>query len=482
MKNKKSSLTKNYIYNLIYQLFTFLPLLIITPYLSHVLGAQKIGIYSFTTSILSYFVLFGCLGVNLYGQRKIAATRNNMQEMTNTFYELFFLKAIFILLSSLVYIGFCFNDYTYGIYYKILIFQLLFNIFDITWFYQGIEDFKTISLQTMLVKIALTLSIFLFIKDENSLLIYFIIMVISYCLTQTLLLIHLKDNIGKFNIKDINIFKHLKNTIVIFIPQIAIQIYTVLDKTMIGWILNDMKEVGYYEQSQKLIHLCLMIITSVGTVMVPRISNLYAEQKQGELSEKISQSFKVVSFLAFPMCFGLMAITNCLVPWFFGEQFMALNKLLPVLSILFLAIGFNNITGIQYAISTNHQQKFTISVIIGALINITLNLVLIPNYGALGASIASVIAETVIFIVQVFYFKSIFDFKKIFLSNIKYFCFSIIMAIVVYVIGMFFSSNIFTTILQVSIGLIVYLILLIVSKDDFLSQQLDTIKTKFIKH
>ena len=225
-----------------------------------------------------------------------------------------------------------------------------------------------------------------------------------------------------------------------------------------------------------------MIITSVGTVMVPRISNLYAEQKQGELSEKISQSFKVVSFLAFPMCFGLMAITNCLVPWFFGEQFMALNKLLPVLSILFLAIGFNNITGIQYAISTNHQQKFTISVIIGALINITLNLVLIPNYGALGASIASVIAETVIFIVQVFYFKSIFDFKKIFLSNIKYFCFSIIMAIVVYVIGMFFSSNIFTTILQVSIGLIVYLILLIVSKDDFLSQQLDTIKTKFIKH
>lgn len=482
MKNKNSSLTKNYIYNLIYQLFTFLPLLIITPYLSHVLGAQKIGIYSFTTSILSYFVLFGCLGVNLYGQRQIAATRNNLKKMTNTFYELFFLKTIFILLSSLVYICFCFSDSVYGVYYKILIFQLLFNIFDITWFYQGIEDFKTISVQTMIVKIVLTLSIFLFIKDENSLLIYFIIMVISYCLTQTLLLIHLKENIGKFNIKEINIFKHFKNTIIIFIPQIAIQIYTVLDKTMIGWILNDMKEVGYYEQAQKLIHLCLMVITSFGTVMVPRISNLYAKQKQDELNEKINQSFKVVSFIAFPMCFGLMAITNCLVPWFFGEQFISLNKLLPVLSLLFLAIGFNNITGIQYAISTSHQQKFTVSVIVGALINIVLNLILIPNYGALGASIASVVSETVIFIVQIFYFKSIFDFKKIFLSNIKYFYFSIIMAIVVYIVGMIFSSNIFTTVLQIAIGLVIYFVLLLISKDDFLGQQLNIIKTKFIKH
>ena len=273
----KQSLKQNYVYNLIYQICILLPPLITTPYLSRVLGAEGIGIYSFTTSILSYFVLFGSLGISLYGQREIAANQNNIEKRSKIFKELFLLKAIFILFSFLVFFIIYFNDERYGIYYKILSIELLTHIMDITWFYQGLENFKKITIQNLVIKILSTISIFLFVKSEDMLLVYFLIMFLSTTASYFLLWLGLKKWVIEVPFKSLEIKKHIKNTFFLFLPQIAIQVYTVLDKTMIGWILNDMKEVGYYEQSQKLIKICLMIITSLGTVMVPRISNLHAE-------------------------------------------------------------------------------------------------------------------------------------------------------------------------------------------------------------
>lgn len=476
----KTSLTENYFYNLIYQVCTFLPLLIITPYLSRVLGAEKIGIYSFTSSILSYFILFGCLGINLYGQREIAAFQHNIEKRSKIFYELVFLKTIFIFISTLVFIITCCRDPIYSVYYKILTIQLIFNIFDISWFYQGIEDFKTIAFQNLIIKILLTASVFIFVRSSDSLIIYFAIMVLINSFSWLLLWFNLNKYLVKVNLKELNLFKHLKDALMIFIPQIAIQIYTVLDKTMLGWILNDMREVGYYEQSQKLIHICLMIITSFGTVMVPRISNLHAENKEEELNQRIVKSFNVVSFIAFPMCFGLMAITSNFVPWFFGIDFLPTINLISILCFLFLAIGFNNITGIQYAISTNNQHKFTVSVLIGAIVNAILNLILIPIFKSSGAALASVIAETIIFIIQIFYFKKTFNFKSIFMTNIKYCYYSIIMFVFIFLIGKILPINIISTLIQILCGIIIYLLMLVLTKDQFLIEIFNKFKIKFI--
>lgn len=481
MIKSKKSLVKNYFYNLIYQICTFLPLLIITPYLSRILGAEKIGIYSFTSSILSYFVLFGCLGINLYGQREIAALQNDINKRSKTFYELLFLKAIFIFISTLVFAITCFRDPTYGIYYKILSIELIFNIFDISWFYQGIENFKKMTIQNLVVKILLTGSVFIFIRSDEALITYFVIMVLLNSFSWLLLWLNLNKYLTKINLKKLNIFKHFRNALSIFIPQIAIQVYTVLDKTMLGWMLNDMKEVGYYEQSQKLIHLCLMLITSFGTVMVPRISNLHAENKSIELKERIVKAFNVVSFIAFPMCFGLMAISNNLVYWFFGIDFIPTKGLICILCFLFLAIGFNNITGIQYALSTNNQNKFTVSVVIGALFNALLNLLLIPIFKSSGAAIASVVAETLIFIIQVLYFKKVFDFKSIFKNNIKYFFCSIVMLVFVILLGKVLPISLIGTLVQTVCGIIIYLLLLLFIKDKFVFEMIDSFKINFLK-
>ena len=473
----KKSLKVNYIYNLFYQVLIMVLPLIVTPYLSRVLGAEKIGIYSYTMSIVSYFILFGCIGINLYGQRKIAAVQDNKKERSKIFYELFLLKLTTIIISLLFYAVFYYNG-DYAIYYRILIIELLSNILDITWYYQGIEDFKKITIRNTIVRLMATLLIFIFVRNQNDLINYFLIYTISNSIGYVLLWKRINKELVKVKINIKSVLNHIKPSISFFIPQIAMQIYTVLDKTMLGTILSDMSEVGYYEQSQKIVKTCLMIITALGTVMVPRIANLYANKKTEELNEKISKVFQIVSFITFPLCFGIIGVSNNFVPWFFGEGYEPIINLLIIFSFLLIAIGLNNITGIQYLITTGKQKVFTITVVIGAISNFILNLILIPKLKAEGSAIASVVAEFLILIVQIFYLRKTFDFKKILLSNIKYLVYSIIMLIVVILIGMNLSQSFTTLIIQILAGIMTYGIILLITKEPLLNEIMRIIKKK----
>lgn len=473
----KKSLKINYIYNLLYQvLITVLPL-IVTPYLSRVLGAEKIGIYSYTMSIVSYFILFGCMGINLYGQRLIATFQDKKEERSKAFYELFLLKLITIIISLIFYGVFYYNG-EYNIYYQILTIELLSNVLDITWYYQGIEDFKKITIRNTIVKLISTSAIFIFVKNENDLINYFLIYTISNFLGFSLLWRKIRSQLTKIKINIKDIIKHIKPALSFFIPQIAIQIYTVVDKTMLGSILNDMSEVGYYEQSQKIVKTCLMIITALGTVMVPRIANLYANKKTEELNEKIFKVFQIVSFITFPLCFGMIGVSQNFVPWFYGAGYEPIINLLIIFSFLLIGIGFNNITGIQYLITTGKQKVFTITVVIGAIVNFILNLILIPRFKADGAAIASVIAEFIILITQVIYLWKIFNFKKIFISNIKYLIYSLIMLLVVVLIGNNLEHTFISLVIQIFAGIITYAIILLITKEPLLKEMLEIIKKK----
>ena len=474
----KKSLKANYIYNLLYQILVMVLPLITTPYLSRTLGAEKIGIYSFTLSILSYFILFGCLGINLYGQREIAMVQEDENKRSKVFWALFILKLITLLISFTVFAIFNFTDSVYGIYYKILTIELFSNIFDITWFFQGLEDFKKVTIRNTIVRLFSTLLIFLFIKNENDLVFYFLIYCGCNFLSCLTLWYDLKKYVKKVKINFKDIFNHIKPTISLFLPQIAIQIYTVLDKTMLGFILGDMYEVGYYEQSQKIVKMCLMLITALGTVMIPRIANLFANNKQTELNEKIVKMFNVVLIAALPMSFGLLAISKDFVPWFFSDGYSSVISLLSIFSFLIIAIGLNNITGMQYLIPTKKQNAFTISVIVGAIINFVLNLLLIPKLSGNGAAISTVTAEFCIFLIQAFYIRKIFNFKLILKNNIKYLFSSLIMFVIVYIVGIFMDSTILTTFIQILVGGIIYVFILFILKDGLLNQLINIIKKK----
>lgn len=464
----KKSVSKNYIYNLVYQILLMVIPLITTPYLSRVLGAENLGIYSYTLSIATYFVLFGSLGVALYGQREIAYVRDDKDKLSKTFFEILFFRFVSMAFSIFTfYLFFCLNG-NYKVYYRILLLELVANSLDISWLFQGLEEFKKITGRNIVVKLISLVLIFTLVKTKNDLWLYVVIYVLSDVIGNLSLWPYLPKYVNKVKPKRLNLKKHLRPILALFIPQIAVNIYTVLDKTMIGLISGNMVAEGNYEQSQNIVKTALTVVTALGTVVSPRIANSMSNHDTEKINEYLSKSFRFVWFMGIPVMFGIMGIANTLVPWFLGSEFNDSVALIMLGSPLIMAIGLNNVTGLQYLVPVKKQKLFTLSVVIGALFNFTLNSIMIPIYGANGAIIASVLAEFLILTIHILGIKKDIDIKMIYKGSLKYIVSGIIMFSVVYFIGIKMNPTMSTTFLQILVGIIIYTLLLIIAKDDFI--------------
>lgn len=475
---EKKSIVKNYIYNLIYQMLTIVLPLVTTPYLSRVLGAGPIGIYGYTLSIVTYFILFGSLGIAMYGQREIAYVQEKKEEQSKTFWEIVIFRVITMTVALIIfYLTFCLKG-EYSLYYKILILELVANAIDISWYFQGVEDFGKTVVRNIIVKSLSLVCIFIFIKSPEDLWKYFLIYTVANVFGNLTMWMYIPEILPKVRLKDLNLIKHIKPTLALFVPQIATQIYVVLDKTMVGNITGNMSEVGYYEQAQKIVKALMLVVTALGTVMSSRIANTYATKSYEEVKEYLRKSFKIVWFLGMPIMLGLIAITPNMVPWFYGEGFEAVIPLLIATSPIILAIGLNNVTGVQYLIQTGKQNIFTISVTVGAVINVIFNFVLIKIIGTVGASISSVLAEVIILFVQLYYLKEEITIKDVIEDSFKYIISGIIMAIIVYGISLKMNIGIISTLIQIIIGGIIYVLVLIILKDELIKVIISQIATK----
>lgn len=355
------------------------------------------------------------------------------------------------------------------------------NCFDISWFFQGLEEFKKTVTRNIIVKTISVISIFTFVKTPNDLKLYFGIYVLSTLIGNLSLWAYLPKYLKKVKAKQLNIIKHIKPTIGLFIPQIAIQVYTVLDKTMIGAIIPDKSEVGFYEQGQKIIKMLLTVITSLGTVMLPRIANTYVNGEKKKVAEYMKKSFNMVFLLSFPMIFGLISVSKTFVPIFLGQGYDKVAILISVISPIILLIGLSNVTGTQYLLPTKRQREYTISVVLGAIVNFVMNMCLIWNFGAIGASIGTVIAETVVTCVQLFFVRNDFDLKNIFALTRKYLCSSLIMFMICLMIKKMINNNLISVIVQVVVGGATYGICLLCMRDKFLFEMLNKVKNKIFR-
>lgn len=477
----KKSVAKNYLFNLSYQILIMIIPLITTPYLSRVLGAENIGIYSYTLSITTYFILFGSLGVAVYGQREIAYLQDKKRKRSQVFFEILFMRFITLGISLIVfYLSFCIHG-QYKVYYMILILEVIANSLDISWFFQGMEEFKKTVLRNTLVKLISVICIFLLVKNENDLSKYFMIYVFSNLIGNLTLWFYLPKYVEKVKLKRLNIFKHFKPTFFLFLPQIATQIYTVLDKTMIGTIVSNKAEVGYYEQAQKIVKLLMTIATSLGTVMMPRIAHTYAKGNIEKLRYYMNKSFSFILILAFPLTFGIISIASKFVPLFYGSGFAKVTSLLIIISPIIIFIGLSNVIGTQYLLPTKQQSKYTISVIIGALINLIFNLFLIKNYKSIGASISTVFAELSVTVIQFYLVRNQIKIKDVFTILYKYFIASIVMCMISLTVGYFINNNLISIIVQIFISVVSYFCLLILMKDDFIFEVIGLLKKKLLK-
>lgn len=476
----KKSLSKNYLYNLSYQVLTVITPFITTPYISRVLGADGIGIYSYTTSIVSYFILLASLGVAGYAQREIAYHQEDRYVQSRIFYEVFGIRLLTLVISLLsYYIVISEFEKEYQIIYCVQALNILAVLFDISWFFQGLEEFGKIVFRNFIIRIFNIAGIFLFIHSESDLLLYIGLMSFINLMGGLCIWLYLPKYLVHVKGSDINIFRNFKIILQLFLPQIAIQVYTVLDKTMIGVLTGLASENGYYEQAEKIVRILLMLVTSLGTVVMPRIAAAYANDDQEAIKYYIMRSYRFVWMIGLPIMFATIGLIDTAVPWFFGFGYEKVGVLVKILSGLLLAIGINNVTGVQYLISVNKQNIFTLTVLVGALVNFLMNVLLIPYMASLGAAIASVAAETVIALLQFYYVREYFPFIKIMLLSSRYILSSVLMfGLLTLLSTIYYEQTVVHTAILAVIAVMTYSVLLMIFKDEYFMEFLNKLLRK----
>lgn len=492
----RKSVAKNYIYNLCYQILIVVLPIITTPYISRVLGAENIGIYSYTYSIVSYFILFGSLGVALYGKREIAYVQQNVKERSKVFWEILLFRTVTILIATVAYVIFFMNfELEYKTYYIILILEVLAAGLDISWFLQGLEEFKKTVTRNIIVRLLSVTAIFVFVKSADDLVKYTLIYSLGNFLGNLMLWVYLPRFMKGANIdfKSLNIKRHIVPICMLFVPQITEKIYNMLDKTMIGMLVSDKSEVGFYEQAQKTIRILNTVVASLGIVMVPRMATIFENEGKEKVQATLKKSFGFVFFISVPLTLGIISILSNFVPMFYGPGYDKVKTLIVVLSPVILLMGIENVIGTQYLIPTKQQKKYTISVTCGLILNLILNYFLIIKWQAIGAAIATVISQFVVDMIQLYQVRKEMNLKEMFKPLVRYLLVGILMFVICIGIGYIFDNKVFgenninvseyikyivTIGVQVCFGAVIYIGVLILSKDDLIMPVINNLKTR----
>ena len=465
-----SKIVKNYLYNLSYQVLVLLTPLITTPYISRTLGAKGVGIYSYRYSIVAYFSIFAALGMQIYGQLRLAAVREKKEEFSKLFFQILITKLITAALSITAYYSYVLLLVTEN---KDIALVLGLNIaatfLDISWFLQSIEEFKRTAIRNYIVKICSLILIFCFVKDENDVLIYALILQGSVFVGNISLWIGIKKYLVPVRIESLEVKNHLLQSLAYFVPTLASTLYSYFDKTMIGFFSSTVQN-GFYEQAYKLENVSITIVSSLSIVIMPRIAFLYGSKNKGEIDRILKKTSRTMIFLAAPIAAGLFSISNTLIPWFLGEEFLPSIPLLKMFSFILLIDVIKDFYGTQILIPTKHQREYNIATVLGTLVNITFNYLLIRRFYALGACVASVISEVFVIVLFAIICKEMLPFTKIMLSGWKYFFASIIMGIIVHCMGTLRWNHTALIVIQIMVGILSYVSLLLILQDSLVKE------------
>ena len=340
----------------------------------------------------------------------------------------------------------------------------------------GLEDFKKTVIRNTLVKIISIILIFIFVKSSNDVGIYIFILAISTLLGNLTLWPFLKDILDRnIDIKGIHPLRHLQPTITLFIPQIATQVYLVLNKTMLG-VIQGTKYSGFYNYSDSLVKMVLALATALGTVMLPHIANAFANKEYDKVNKLLYKSFDYVTAISIPMAFGLAGIAKTLVPVFYGSGYYPVSKAIMIESIVIVLISWSGTVGTQYLLPTNRVKQYTTSIILGAMVNIILNFPLITKWGLYGAMMSTVFSELIVTLYQLLCIKNIVELNILFTHSIKYMLSGIVMFIPVYIISLSMNNSIKTIILEIVVGVVVYGMLILMLRKELVNEVIKKVK------
>lgn len=472
---------RNYIYSVAFQVLNILTPLITAPYVSRVFGPQILGDYYFTYSVSSYFSVLAMLGLLNHGSRSVASDQDDPVRRTRTFLEIYSVQLVVSLSALLLYVlmtFLVFPEESRGLF-EAGILVVLSAVFDISWFFWGMERFRITALISAITKIVVLCMIFLLVRTREDILIYAFLIGLSFTLSHLCYLPIAFKYLDFSRIRPCEILKgsirHIKPSVVLFVPVIAVSFYVYFSKILLG-MLSDHSELTFFENAYKIIMAPLGIITALGAVMVPRISSIVNVGDFEKVREYLDHSLRYVSELAFPMIFGILAIADLLTDVLFGEGFERTSNVMLVLSGAIIFISWANIVRTTLLIPQKRDLLYVGSVLTGAVVNMVLNLSLIPRYGCMGAAAATLITEMTVFLVQVLNVRSKLDFASYAKSSVRYLLLSVLMYLFIRVFRNCVTLDGMIMLLScVMLGVMVYAVL-VMAFDPFTRQMLRSLR------
>lgn len=477
---KEKSLAKNYIYNLILTSINIIFPLITSPYLSYVLGVYNIGKVNYATSIINWFILFASFGIPKYGIREISRKRDSKEGISNVFWNLIVIQAIFTIIALIFYILLIFNSYKLKQdinLYLIMLIMLVLNIFSIDWFYQGIEEYEYITKRNIIVKIISLILIFLTIKNTNNYLIYAGINVFAMCFNNILNYINTKKYI-KNKIEFDKILFYIKELKIYFFTTLVISSYNQLDQVMVGSLSE--RALAYYLRSKMVLSVGINITNSIVTVFIPRVSYI-VERNYNMYINLLQESLNYIYILALPCFAGIFVLSNELMIVLGGDEFLPAAKSLKIISVVIVIASIGNWQVNQILISHRKERVAFFIQVIASIFSIALNIVLIPKFSYLGSSLTWVVTELFLVILEgiaIKYYCKEVKIKYLNLSLIKYLISILIMIILVSIIKINVKSDLLIVIYSILLGGGFYFINLYIMREKITLKIFDKIMMK----
>lgn len=474
------SVKKNAALNVIRTLMSLIFPLITFPYVSRVLGPGGTGKVHYAQSIVSYFSMIAMLGINTYGLREAAKIRDDKEKLSKFYKEIMTINLTSTFFAYILFFGalIVFKNLTE---YKNLLLvtsaSILFTTLGVEWLYGAVEDYTYITIRSIAFQFVGVVLLFVLVKDSDDVLQYASLSVITNVGSNILNFFHCKKYVCIFRKYQLEIKKHLKPIFILFGTTVAISIYTVLDTTMLGAICTD-EQVGLYNAATKINKIVMTLIVSVGTVVTPRASNIIENDKV-YFESLLKKTCNFFLMLSIPCAAGLCFLAKPIILLFCGEKFapavLTMQIMTPIVIIISFGCFFTNLI-----FTPMRKDKYSLfPVIAGALINFTLNSILIPKFYAFGAGIATVVAECVVTTSKFFLAKKLsINMKELFKYSYQYFAAAVVMILFLFVLSLLKINMIFNLVLSILLSAIFYGLVLVLFKNEYLLDFFAVIKRR----
>lgn len=454
-------LIKNMMYNTVYQVLILILPLITAPYVSRTLGTTGVGIYSSTAAWLGYFVLAGGLGITLYGNREIAYHQKDKESRSRVFYELLSLKFITVALALIAYLVFVFLQNKWQPYFLLQGITLIAVAFDVSWFFMGLENFKVIVVRNTIIRLLLTVAIFVFVKTPNDLWLYILLLALSTLIGNMTVWPFLRREIIKIPFRSLNIFQHLRPVTMLLLPQVSITIYTSLNKNLLQ-IFSGLDSVAYFTQTYMIIILGATLVSSFNSAFLPHLSGLFSSGESDKVKPLILKSIDLGNCISILCVSGIIGVSQTFAVFYFGKNFAPVGSLLGVGASTIFFLALTNALSTQYLLAAKKMHEYMMSTIVGLIVNIVFNLTLIPILGTMGAIIATILTEVGVASYILWKLRDLFGLREVFHGVWKYLIGGVLVFIFLDLINKTVPASISSYLIQTIIAVLIYSVTLYV--------------------